>query len=72
MTPDTLRTTYDPEADAMYIYVAQARIIESEEVRPGLIIDFGEGDRIVGIEILDASRTVAQGATTRLPPRAAE
>jgi uncharacterized protein YuzE len=53
---------YDPEADAARIVLADARIDESEEVSPGVVLDFDFDGRIVGIEILNAS--------TRLPASA--
>ncbi|UOM36285.1 DUF2283 domain-containing protein [Acuticoccus sp. I52.16.1] len=46
--------TYDPEADAAYITLSSARVLESEEVRPGVVFDYDDTDRIVGIEVLGA------------------
>jgi uncharacterized protein YuzE len=59
-----LVNTYDPEADAAYIRLADPhlhRIVESEEVSPGVILDFTEDGRVVGIEVLHASKTLAPG-----------
>ncbi|MFL5199094.1 MAG: DUF2283 domain-containing protein [Microvirga sp.] len=50
-----MKTRYDPEADALYVRFAEAKIVESEEVRPGVVLDFDAEGRIVGMEILDAS-----------------
>ncbi|MDO9429617.1 MAG: DUF2283 domain-containing protein [Methylobacterium sp.] len=41
---------------------ADATIVGSEEVRPGIMLDFDAAGRVVGIEILDASEHVAEGA----------
>lgn len=57
-----MKSRYDPEADALYVQLAEARIVESEEVRPGIVLDFDAAGRVVGIEILDASEHVAAGA----------
>jgi uncharacterized protein YuzE len=57
-----VRTTYDKTADALYIRFAETAVVESEEVRPGVMIDLDSEGRIVGVEILDASRQVATGA----------
>jgi uncharacterized protein YuzE len=57
-----MKSRYDPEADALYVQLADGRIIESEEVRPGIVLDFDASGRVVGIEILDASEHVAEGA----------
>lgn len=55
-----MRTTFDPEADAFYLYLSEdlyqrrASVKESEEVLPGIVLDFGEGGRLIGLEVLDA------------------
>ena len=48
-----MRLHYDPAADALYLRFAEAEIVESEEVRPGIILDFDAADRVVAIEILN-------------------
>jgi uncharacterized protein YuzE len=48
---------YHPESDMLYIKLADAPSAESEEVAPGIVLDFDEGKRVVGIEIEDASRS---------------
>ncbi|GJE58957.1 DUF2283 domain-containing protein [Methylobacterium trifolii] len=57
-----MRTRYDPEADAFYLRLAEGEIVDSEEVRPGIVLDFDAQGRVVGIEILDATEHVAEGA----------
>lgn len=67
--------TYDPEADAAYVYLGDGPIIESEEVAPGIVLDYDAEDRVVGIEVLGASKVLAPGewSKARLPgPRAVE
>ena len=67
--------TYDPEADAAYIYLGDGPIIESEEVAPGIVLDYDAEDRVVGIEVLGASKVLAPGdwSKARLPgPRVVE
>jgi len=60
--PETMKTRYDPEVDVLYVRFAEATIIESEEVRPGVILDLDAEGRIVAVEILDASEHLARGA----------
>jgi uncharacterized protein YuzE len=60
-----MKTTYDKEIDALYVRFADAPVIESEEVRPGIVFDFDAEGRIVAIEILDASEHLASGADLR-------
>jgi uncharacterized protein YuzE len=62
----TLR--YDPEADAVYIKLADGAYDESEEVSPGVFLDFTLDGQVMGIEILDASKTLAPGAWSKAPP----
>lgn len=57
-----MRHRYDSEADALYIRFAEAEILDSEEVRPGIMLDFDAEGRVVGIEVLDASEHLAAGA----------
>jgi uncharacterized protein YuzE len=60
-----MRTHYDAEADALYVRFTEAKVSESEEVRPSIVFDFDESGRIVAVEILDASEHLAQGADLR-------
>lgn len=53
-----MKVTYDSETDTMTISLRQDRIKESDEVRPGVIADFGYDGGIVRFEILDASKVV--------------
>jgi uncharacterized protein YuzE len=60
--------TYDPEADAAYIYLARGSIDHQEEHGP-FIIDVDSDGRVLGIEILSASKVLASGdwQRARLP-----
>jgi len=53
-----MKVTYDQETDTMTITLREERIEESDEVRPGVIADFGFDGGIVRFEILDASKVV--------------
>jgi uncharacterized protein YuzE len=59
--------TYDPEADAAYIYIADATVAESEEVAEGLVLDLDDRGRVVGIEVLNASLRLRDGAWRSWP-----
>ena len=56
------KATYDPQADAIGIYFKpdSAEYVESEEVAPGLVLDFDAGGRVIGVEILGVSRLLAE------------
>jgi len=47
-----MRVRTDEAADALYIRLQETAIVESEEVSPGVILDFDESGRVVGIEML--------------------
>ena len=50
-----MRLKVDKENDALYFRLDESSIVESEEVQPGVILDFNADGRVVGIEILDLS-----------------
>ncbi|MCZ2288398.1 MAG: DUF2283 domain-containing protein [Anaerolineales bacterium] len=50
----------DKESDALYLRLDEAEIVDSEEVQPGVILDFNKDNRVVGIEILNLSTRVAR------------
>jgi len=50
-----MRLKIDKEADALYFRLDEAEIMESEEVQPGVILDFDKEGRVVGIEMLALS-----------------
>jgi len=54
-----MRLKVDKESDTLYFRLDETPIVESEEIRPGLILDFDAQGRIVGIEILHLSSMVA-------------
>jgi len=47
-----MRVHFDEEADAVYLRLDDSEIVGSEEVQPGVVIDFNREDQVVGIEIL--------------------
>ncbi len=50
----------DKEADALYLRLDDSKIIESEEVSPGVVLDLNEQNQVVGIEMLHLSRRSPQ------------
>ena len=53
-----MRVEYDQQTDTLTITLRDARIKESDEVRPGVIADFGYDGGVVRFEVLDASKHV--------------
>jgi uncharacterized protein YuzE len=62
-----MRTSYDPEADAMFVWFGpeDVKSAGTQEVAPGIMLDFDAGGRVIGIEILDVSERMVR-------PQAAE
>jgi len=53
-----MKVTYDPKVDILRILFSNAPIEESDEDKPGVIIDYDKEGNIVGLEILDASKRI--------------
>jgi uncharacterized protein YuzE len=61
-----MRMRVDKEADALYIRFDEAKIVESEEVSDGIILDFDAGGRVVGFEMLGVRRRFPTADLTRV------
>jgi uncharacterized protein YuzE len=57
-----IRTSYDPEVDAMFVWFApdDVKSVETAEVAPGVMLDFDSEGRVIGIEVLDVSERMAR------------
>ena len=53
-----MKVTYDVEVDALSLILHDAPVEESDEVRPGVILDYDVAGNVVGLEILNASKRV--------------
>lgn len=53
-----MKVTVDKAADALYMRLSDARIHDSEEVKPGVILDYDDQNNLVGIELLRISERV--------------
>ncbi|MEO6724927.1 MAG: DUF2283 domain-containing protein [Blastocatellia bacterium] len=53
-----MKVTYDAEVDALRIVFNDAPVEESDEEKPGIILDYDRAGNIVGLEILDASKQI--------------
>lgn len=51
-----MKLKYDKETDILYICFNKEKVKESDESKPGIIIDYSAKGSIVGIEIIDASK----------------
>jgi uncharacterized protein YuzE len=55
-----MKVKYDKEVDILYIKFSDQQINESDEDKPGIILDYAIDGSIVGIEILNASIKMPQ------------
>jgi uncharacterized protein YuzE len=51
-----MKVTYDPAVDVLRILLSDAPIEESDEDKPGVILDYDKDGNVVGLEILEASK----------------
>ena len=51
-----MKLNVDKSADALYLRLDDSSVVESEEVSPGVVLDYNESDEVVGVEILNLSK----------------
>jgi len=58
-----MKAVYDPKTDTLTIQLNAGPVAESDEGKPGVILDYDAEGNLVGIEVLDASKRVAEART---------
>jgi len=66
-----MKADYDSQVDVLSVVFSDAQVEESDEVRPGVILDYDATGNVVGLEILDASRRVQNPAAMEFAVKAA-
>lgn len=61
-----MKLHYDPTTDALYLRLADAKVIESEEVRPGVVLDYDDQNRVVAIEMRNVQKQFPDADIRRL------
>jgi len=51
-----MRIKVDKDTDTLYFRLDENKIVESEEIKPGVILDYDEHDQVVGVEFLNISK----------------
>ena len=53
-----MKIHFDQQADALYLRLADTPIVASEEVRPGVVLDFDADNQVVGMEIFNVAKRI--------------
>jgi uncharacterized protein YuzE len=61
-----VQVEYDKKADAMYIRIRKAKYDISEELAENVILDMDKNGRIIGIEVLDASKNLGKDIVAKI------
>ncbi|HPA44817.1 MAG TPA: DUF2283 domain-containing protein [bacterium] len=61
-----MKLTVDRNADALYLLLDDSDVLESEEVSPGIVVDYNENNQVIGIEMLHLSKRTPKLDTGRL------
>ena len=60
-----MKVTYDSKVDVLRVLFSNAPIEESDEDKPGVILDYDKDGNIVGVEILDAQKRLGEKENVR-------
>ena len=61
-----MKLSIDKEADALYLRLDESPIVESEEVVPGIVLDYNDEEQVVGIEMLNLSKRAPELSLSNL------
>ncbi len=61
-----MRIRYDEKIDALYFRLDDSKVVESEEVKAGIVLDFNAKKQVIGIEVLELKRRVPKGDLKQL------
>ena len=57
-----MKVHFDEKTDALYFRLDDSKIVESEEVKPGIVLDYNDKNQVVGIEILNVKKRVPEAS----------
>jgi uncharacterized protein YuzE len=64
-----MKIEYDPDRDLLYIYFAEieTKADETVTIRPGVHADFDRDGKLMGIEVIEASKVMGEKIEIKLP-----
>lgn len=64
----SFKVEYDQAVDAIYFHIIDSKVLESEEISPGIVYDYDKDDNIVGVEVLSLKgRTPEEARAINFP-----
>jgi len=48
-----MNLSFDKKANALYIRISSEKVLNSDEIAEGIIIDYNKKDNIIGVEVLN-------------------
>jgi uncharacterized protein YuzE len=61
-----MKVRYDPRTDTLTVILRNAKVAESDESKPGIILDYDKAGNLISLEVLDASKRVEEPASVTL------
>jgi len=55
-----MKVIYDPHTDTLTLILKDSPVVESDEAKPGIILDYDAEGNLVSVEVLDASKRVTE------------
>ena len=61
-----MKVNYDSRTDTLTVILRNAKVAESDESKPGIILDYDKAGNLISLEVLDASKRVEEPASVTM------
>lgn len=61
-----MKVDYDGKTDTLTVVFRDGKVAESDEEKPGIVLDYDAAGNLISIEVLDASQRVEDPGTVTL------